>query len=342
MSRSPESPRISDPPRTLARSVRPLLKRLGGGLVVALMVSALAGSVRAAIVERIVAIVGDRAILLSDLRQRSRPFLARAYDQYPEGPQRAAATSQIYKVVLDRMVEEELEDEAARRAGITVTSEEIDKALERVAMQNGLSPAAIMAEARNSGLTTEQYRDELRRQVLQSKIGSIRLQGRVKIEESDLRAAYHALVREERMQLPQRTLRLVLPAGGTPTAEARAQKQADALVQRALAGEDFRQLVEQYGVKPGSGLAEARPPMQEPEEIQRATLGLEVGGISRPVRLAGAIVIVQVLERAASSLPPYDEVKDAVHERVYMEKMSRVRKHWLDGLRRRTYVEIRM
>jgi peptidyl-prolyl cis-trans isomerase SurA len=295
-----------------------------------------------AIVERIVAIVGERAILLSDLRQRSRPFLTRAYDQYPEGPQRSAATSQIYKVVLDRMVEEELEDEAAKRAGITVTSEEVDQALERVAMQNGLSPAAVLAEARGSGMTTEQYRDELKRQLLQSKIGSIRLQGRVQIEESDLRAAYHALVREERMQLPQRTLRLAIPAGNTPQSEARAQKLADELVRRAAAGEDFRELVRRYGTAPGTGLAEARPPLQEPEEIQRATVGLEVGGVSRPIRLAGVIMILNVLERAPSSLPPYDEVKDAVHERVYMEKMARVRKHWLDALRRRTYVEIRM
>jgi len=301
-----------------------------------------AGSASAAIVERIVAIVGERAILLSDLRQRSRPFLARAYDQYPEGPQRAAATSQIYKVVLDRMVEEELEDEAAKRAGITVTGEEVDQALERVAMQNGMSPAAIMAEARGSGLTTEMYREELRRQVLQAKIGSIRLQSRVKIAESDLRAAYHALVRDERMQLPQRTLRLALPAGRTPAEEARAQKLADDLVRRAAAGEDFRELVQKYGTAPGTGLAEARPPLQEPEEIRRATLGLEVGGVSRPVRVAGVLMILQVLERAPSSVPPFDEVKDAVHERVYMEKMARVRKHWLDALRRRTYVEIRM
>ena len=302
----------------------------------------MAGSASATIVERIVAIVGERAILLSDLRQRSRPFLARAYDQYPEGPQRAAATSQIYKVVLDRMVEEELEDEAAKRAGITVTGEEVDQALERVAMQNGMSPAAIMAEARGSGLTTEQYREELRRQVLQAKIGSIRLQSRVKIAESDLKAAYHALVREERMQLPQRTLRLALPAGRTPTEEARAQKLADDLVRRAAAGEDFRELVQKYGTAPGTGLAEARPPLQEPEEIRRATLGLEVGGVSRPVHVSGVLMILQVLERAPSSVPPFDEVKDAVHERVYMEKMARVRKHWLDALRRRTYVEIRM
>jgi peptidyl-prolyl cis-trans isomerase SurA len=303
---------------------------------------ATAGSASAAIVERIVAIVGERAILLSDLRQRSRPFLARAYDQYPEGPQRAAATSQIYKVVLDRMVEEELEDEAAKRAGIAVTGEEVDQALERVAMQNGMSPAAIMAEARGSGLSTEQYREELRRQVLQAKIGSIRLQSRVKIEESDLRAAYHALVREERMQLPQRTLRLALPVGTTAAQEARAQKLADDLVRRAAAGEDFRELVQKYGTAPGTGLAEARPPLQEPEEIRRATLGLDVGGVSRPVRVAGVLMILQVLERAPSSVPPFDEVKDAVHERVYMEKMARVRKHWLDSLRRRTYVEIRM
>lgn len=315
---------------------------LAGALIAPLLSVTLSQPVSATIVERIVAIVGDRAILLSDLRQRSRPFLARVYDQYPEGPQRSAATSQIYKVVLERMVEEELEDEAAKRAGITVTSEEVDQALERVAIQNGLSPAAILAEARQSGMTTEQYRDELRRQVLQAKIGSIRLQSRVKIEESDLRAAYHALVREERLQLPQRTLRLVLPGGGTPSAEARALKQAEDLAARAAAGEDFRELVRKYGSAPGSGLAEARPPMQEPEEIQRATLGLDVGGVSRPVRIAGVLMIVQVLERAPSSLPPYDEVKDAVHERVYMEKMARVRKHWLDGLRRRTYVEIRM
>jgi len=323
------------------------LRTLGRAALISAALVGVVGSVapsrvEAAIVERIVAIVGERAILLSDLRLRSRPFLTRAYDQYPEGPQRAAATSQIYKVVLDRMVEEELEDEAARRAGITVTSEEVDQALERVAIQNGLSPAVILAEAQSSGMTTEQYRDELRRQVLQAKIGNVRLQSRVKIGESDLRAAYHALIREERMQLPQRTLRLVLPGGGTPAAEAQAQKRADELAQRALAGEDFRELVRNYGVAPGSGLAEARPPMQEPEEIQRATLALEVGGISRPVRVAGVIMILQVLERAPSSLPPFEEIKEAVHERVYMEKMARVRKHWLDGLRRRTYVEIRM
>ena len=60
------------------------------------------------------------------------------------------------------------------------------------------------------------------------------------------------------------------------------------------------------------------------------------------MRIAGVIMILNVLERAPSTLPPYDEVKDAVHERVYMEKMARVRKHWLDALRRRTFVEIRM
>lgn len=311
------------------------------GVALALCVSVLSSVSSAAIVERIVAVVGERAILLSDLRQRSRPFLVRVHQQYPEGPQRAAATSQVYKVVLGRMVEEELEEEAARRAGVTVTSQDVDDAIERVALQNGLTKAAILSEARQSGLTTEQYRDEIRRQLVQAKVSNLRLQGRVKIGESDLRAAYRALVREERLSLPQRTMRLALDAGDSQESEKQALKLAERLSERAQAGEDFRALVQEYG-KVGSGLAEAKPPFQEPEAIQRATLGLEVGETSKPVRLGQAVVVLQVLERSPSTLPPYAEVHDLMQERVYSEKMAKVRRHWLDGLRRRTHVEIRM
>ncbi len=327
---------------TYRSPVLPLRKRSSGAAAIVLGALLLAAQAEATIVERVVAIVGENAILLTDVKERARPFLVRVFGQVPEGPQRSAAISQIYKVVLERMVDETLEDKAAERAGIDVTDREVDEALERVAAQNSMTPGAILAEAKRTGMTVDQYRDELRRQVLQSKLGMLRLQGRVQIDETDLRGSYARLTREERMQLPQRTARIIVPAGTGAAAEAASKRVAAEIAERARRGEPVASLIGAYPVAPGSGLSEPRPPASEPATIMRASLSLEVGETSGPLRVADTWVIIQVLEREPSSIPPYEEARAALQDQVYMEKLARVRRQWLEGLRRRTHVELRM
>lgn len=306
------------------------------------LIVTLGGTCHAAIVERIVAVVGQRAILLTDIQERSLPILLRVYSQVPEGPQRAAASSQVYEAILKKMVDEELEETAASKAGVAVTTTEIDEALARVARQNNLTVNQILSEAKRSGMSVEAYREELRRQLLQAKMGQLRLSGRVQVTESDLRAAYKRLQMQERMQVTQRTLRLRVYGGNNEQEQLAQKKLADSLADRAEAGEDFRELIEKYATRAGSGLAAPAPPLQEPKNIQRATMSLEVGEISRPVKDGGDWVIVQVIERPPSELPPYEEVRQEVQQQVYMEKMTTAREHWLEGLRRRTHVDIRL
>lgn len=327
------------------RSAVPLLiaAALLGPLFAAASAGVDLGEAKAAVVERIVAIVGERAILLSDVRERSRPYLLRVYDNVPTGPQRDAAVGQIYRAVLGRMVEEELEDRAAEKAGIVVTPLEIDQALDRIASQNGISKGTVIAEAKRSGLTEAQYREELRRQVLQAKLVNVRLQGRIRVTETDLRTAYHRLVVEERQSQEQRLQTLVLDRGASAAEQKAAQELAADIVRRARGGEDFRQLIREYSRVPlERSLGPARPPSQEPEALRRASLALGVGELSAPLSIGDQLVIVQVVEREETSLPPYEQARPALHERVYMEKMGAARQSWLDGLKRRTHVEIRL
>lgn len=298
---------------------------------------------QAAVVERVVAVVGERAILLSDVRERSRAFLLRVYDTMPPGPQRDAAISQIYRAVLGKMVEEELEDAAASKAGLVVTAKEIDQALARVAAQNGLTPQGILAEAKRSGLTEDQYRAELRRQLLQAKLSNVRLQGRIRVTENDLRSTYRKLLLEERQQLQQRLVRLVLDAGSTPEEKQAQRALARQIVEKARAGEDFRQLILEHSLLSYEQSAQPpRAPLQEPEAVRRATILLDVGEVSQPVQVGGQLVIFMVSEREESTLPDFDQARPALHERVYMEKMGTARQHWLDGLKKRTHVDVRL
>ena len=84
-----------------ARSYLPAV----AALVAALVVPATAGAV---VVEKVVAVVGEKAILQTDLRKRARPFLIQLYRKVPAGPQRAAADSTSLRRIRHARSQEQL------------------------------------------------------------------------------------------------------------------------------------------------------------------------------------------------------------------------------------------
>lgn len=316
-----------------------------GATAAVLMTTGLAG---ATVVERVVAVVGERAILLSDLRQRARPFLVRIEQQGLAGAQRAAATSQVYAQLLERMVNEELEQRAANHANITVTAQEVEDALGRVAAENGVTVERVVQEAMQSGLSERQYRQEIRRQLLEAKLLNLRVQGRLRVTEDDLRAMYADLVQQERARLPFRIawIRIHAPRSAPEEELAQRRETAERLVQAARAGASFAELAEKHSsdetTRDKGGLLPRLQPGQLPQTLDRVVLSLDVGEISAPVRQGDDFVIVRLVERQESELPTFEDAKAQLSQRVYMDKMDHARQAWIDGLKRRTHIDIRL
>jgi peptidyl-prolyl cis-trans isomerase SurA len=306
------------------------------------------GTASASVVERVVAVVGEQALLLSELRDRAKPFLMQLGQQAEDEAHRAAATSQLYKRLLQRMVEDELEQKAANRANLTVTAAEIDDALTRIATQNGVAVARVIEEATKSGLTEQGYRQELRRQLLEAKLLNLRIQGRLRVSEDDIRAAYQKLVVDERKQLGFRVAWIRISASRSLHATAlRARRsEADRIVADARAGADFAILARRHSVdaatRESGGFLGRMKPGQLPPALDSVALGLDSGGVSEPVRYGDDFVVLKILGRDESQLPPFEEAKDELSQRVYLDKMNKARQHWMEGLRRQTHVEIRL
>jgi peptidyl-prolyl cis-trans isomerase SurA len=259
----------------------------------------------------------------------------------PSGAQRNAAISQVYKGVLDKIVDEELEERAAIQAKITVTSKEIDEAIARVAGQNQITSQKLLSEAAKTGITEQQYRDELRRQLLQAKLVNVRLQGRIRVTDEDLKVAYRKLVFEERQRLGLRVAWIRIPAGNDGSGRALAERVAE-----AARTQDFSSLARQFSedraTKSAGGLLPQDKLADLPASVARASLALDVGEASPPLRMEDDYVIVRVNSRDASQLPSFDDARRELGERVYMDKMGQARRTWLDGLRRQNHVEVRL
>lgn len=318
---------------------RPLLRRILAGLSLA-GACLLPANGAATVVERIVAVVGDRAILMSDLRDRATPYMARA-KELPSESHRAAAITQLHKQLVQQLVDEELIARAARKAKIIISDQDVTSALERVAKQNKITVDRLLEEARNNGMKDGQYKDELRRQLLEARLLSLRVQGRVRVRDEDLRAAYLAYVLEERKKLGFEVSWIVVDAS---TADG--SRLADTVALRARSGESFQALARQYSIDPstrahGGSLGHLQPG-KLPSIVDRVALRLEAGEVSSPIRIADRLIILKLNKRDESQLPEFEEARGELTERVYSEKMAKARRRWLEGLRGQTHVEVRL
>lgn len=330
-----------------------LSRSLGRSVVVAALLSPLLAPpllrpAQATIVERVVAVVGDRAILLSELLDRAQPFQLRVYATVPEGASRNAALSQLYRQLVERLVDEELQGREAAKSNITVSAEEIEAAVERLAKQNDVTVEQLYEEAQKNGLGIAEYRQEIRRQLLDAKMLNLRIQGRMRIGEDDMRNAYKRFAQEERRRLEFRAawIRLQIPPGSGTAGVARQRDLANQLAAQARAGENFADLAATHSSDPATretgGLLAPMRPGELPPEIDTALLAMEPGDVSAPLRLGDAWMVLKLVERAPSQLPEYEKAKPQLQTRVYSEKMDAAQRQWLDGLRKRTHVDIRL
>lgn len=338
------------------RSSRPLARRLAKltlsvAAALGLGLCSPTGSPRVAeatVIERVVAIVGEHAILLSELRRRSRPMLLQIQEQVPPGPQRTAYEGEMTREVLQQMVDERLMQVASERAGRRVTSEEVNQGLRMMAEGERQTVDELEQEAVASGMTPQELREQVQRQLLEQKMLSLRVLPRVRISSDDVRIGYARLLREERKQLEFRPQWVVLsvPANASPEARAERRQLAEKIVAEARAGADFADLAAHYS---DDGATRARggdlgplKPGTLATALDEAALGLAVGEVSAPIAFGATLVILRVKERDRSKLRPLEQAHEQVAVEVYTERVQRARRQWLDELKRSVHVEIRL
>lgn len=302
----------------------------------------------AIVVERIVAVVGEQPILLSELRHRARPFLLRIYG---EARERGLGNEWIkhneadmYRELLGKLVDERLVALAADKLNTTVTSKEVDDAMKLRAADLGKSVNDLIEQANKQGMSELDYRDEVMRELLFSKMLETRVRQRVRVTEEDVDEYYKKIQMTERRTQQWRGSIIVLEL---PAGEAGESKRtfADTLVKSARSGADFAALARKFSIdssKISGGDLGWRLPTGFGKTADEAILRLDAGQISEPLLVGSTLMIVKVTQREKSQVPPLADVRDLVAARVREENLQKQIRIWLDELKQGVWVEFRL
>jgi len=105
----------------------------------------------------------------------------------------------MYSDLIERMVDEQLETDAAVRASVTASAEDVDNALNNIAAAERVSLAKLFEDVRlTTGMTEQEYRQEMRRQVLEGKLVQRLVQDRIRVTDQDLERMFERVVQQER------------------------------------------------------------------------------------------------------------------------------------------------
>lgn len=261
---------------------------------------------RGGVVDRVVAIVGTRAIMASQVEEA-------LYQRYSQGlPTDTLQLKALAREVLQSLVDDELMVvEAQRDTTIRVTAEDVQAAVdETFRATRGRFPteAAFRAEIQVAGFATpEEYRtwlaeDQRRALLIQSLEASRTQDGLIKPvtpTEAEMRAVFEREKGSLQPRPPLFSFRQVLVAP-KPTAASRATTMAlaDSIVRELRAGADFASAARRFSQDPGSaqlgGELDWFRRGEMVAEFERVAFAFRPGYISDPVESPFGIHIIQV------------------------------------------------
>jgi peptidyl-prolyl cis-trans isomerase SurA len=283
------------------------------------------------VLDRVVAVVNDEIITLSDLQREELKKSGAVRDKH---------------MVLEDLIDRKLQLAAAKRSGIEVTDAELAEALAEIMKRNNLDRKQFDAELAKDGLTYDQYRSELREQITLSRAFNKYVRSGLSLDEAELRAYYerNQQVYAQPEEIRVRQIFIKLPDSATAAQASAARERARIAYERARKGEDFvslvRELSESENAAAGGDLGFMRRDHALPE-IEQATRSLKPGEIAGPLSFAAGYQIIR-LEEIRTPVTPFDRVKDEIQTALYQQKLDNTYRTWLQTLRGDSHIENRL
>lgn len=272
--------------------------------------------------DRVVAIVDNDVIMYSQLDQRLNEVeqtLNKRGGQLP--PQDV-----LQQQVLERLIVENLQLQIGDRSGIRITDEELNQAMASIAQRNNLTLDQFRAALARDGLSYEQAREQIRREMVISRVRQRRVAERIQVTDQEVNNFLASDLGQMQLAEEYRLANILIPvpdAASPDQIRAAAQKTAE-VYDKLRGGADFAQMaIANSGSENAleGGDIGWRKGAQLPPAFAELIRSLSVGEITEPLRTPGGFMIVKLQEKRGGDT----QMRDEVHVRHILIKPNAIR-----------------
>jgi len=291
-----------------------------------------ASTLSAEVIDKIVAVVNNEIITLSDLIdfykvQKEKGITQLSFEESKE-------------TLLSDLIERKLIDSQLKEANIEVIDKEVELAMDDVLKNNNVTREDLVKILAKENITLTEYKEKISDQIKRTKIIDREVQAKLKVSDEDLKDYYLKHSSEFVEDVSYHIAFIVVNKTGKD-----AQKKIYEAYQRIRSGDLFEDMVQQYS-EDTSKKANGDVGFVKLKDLELALRKdiewLKPGRITSPLEGEKAFYIVKLIELKIGKQKSLEESREQIKKILYDKEFEKREKVWLKNLKEKASIEIKM
>ncbi len=299
----------------------------------------------AKVVDRIVAVVNDDIITLTDLNKAVLPYIEKVNSAGYSSEKRKRILYNIRKDMLERMIDRKLTDQEIKRLHITVTDQEVDSAIEKLKQSQFMTQEDLEDALKKNGMTFKQYREKMRQEILRPKLINYEVKSKVIVTDKDIKNYYEKHEKEFAGTKKYHICNICILVDEDASDKVREEKyrKAEKIKMLLDKGGNFHIIAKEYSEIPNAS---------DGGDLGVFDIGALSGKIGKAVSqltpgkytdvlLTGKGYQIFYLEDVKTvNGKSLAEVSDRISQKLYKERAEKKFKSWLKSLKAKSHIKI--
>lgn len=280
----------------------------------------------AKIIDRIVAVVNNDIITLSDLNNFKKKVPASV-------PQ---------KEMLDALIEDKLLRQLIKKHHLVPEKEEVEAQINAILKHQGLSRQELHQFLKNRGLTYKDYRENIQKNMENERLLDREIKSSINIKDEDIRSYYYSHVKDNANVSTYHLRQLFFPAE-TKSEKEQKMKFANKASAEAKKKIPFEKILEQFSGESGGASIEDLGLMSEDDLIpplKEAVKKLRIKEVSPPVVTPAGIHLMELLEVKKQEAQSFSEAKESIQKILYENEFKKILSRWIKAKKEEAYIKI--
>ena len=299
----------------------------------------------AEVVDRIVAVVNDEIVTLYDLNKELKPYEENIKALGYDAEKTRETLFKLRNDLLNKLIDRKLTDQQIKKNNISVSSNEIDEAIERIKETRSYTDEDLRAGLAKQGLTMEEYRENLEQQLLRRNLVNREIRSKIVVTNQEIEEYYNAHREKYAGQSKYHLWNIAIrfPQYADDTEKMMAMEKMENVLAQLKQGRSFESIVSESRNTPGmpQGADLGLYKMDElSAELQGEVRFMSAGEYSDILSFAGGYQIIFVEEILSTDPKAIDDVKGEIQDTLYNEAINNRYNSWLTELRERSHIKI--
>ena len=297
------------------------------------------------LVDRIVAVVNDEIITLYDLNETLKPY-EENIQALGYSPEKVRET--LFKLradLLNKLVDEKLTDQQIKKNNLTISTQEIDMTIERIKENRSYTDEDLRAGLAEQGLTIEEYRENLKKQLLRGKLVNREVKSKIVITTAEVEKYYNEHIEKYAAETKYHLWNIFIRFSQMTDESLKqiAFGKMETVLSQLKQGQAFESLAAEAPDSPqspqGTDLGLYRLDELSPQ-LRNVVKDMKAGEYSSILETDSGYQIIYVQKVLVADSKTLSDVETEIEDVLYNEAIDKRYNTWLSELRGRSHIKI--